>query len=362
MKKRPRPPAPKTSSVPRIAYFLLLLALAGLLSLLAAPRPDLRIRTLRSLLDTPAPDPNAPPADPDAPETPAPIRFATYNLENFTDGKDDAPDRTPALAAAHAALAADIVAEADPAVLFLEEVENADMLLLLNDRLPRPFPAAYLTRLRHSDGSPDKLNLGLLTRIPPLEVREIAFSRLPLGPARPTRGAIAARFRLAPGRQLLAYGIHLKSNFGDAPQNQAKRAIALHLLAIDAETQRLAHAPDQLGVVILGDTNVDPELDEFAADPSLLPLAGAYSDLWLGRPLEERTTLPARAAGDPALVFRPACFDRIFASRGLLEAPWRFAPPVAVQRGVATTDNLVKPGDQGHASDHHLVYADLLPE
>ena len=313
-------------------------------------------------LAPPAPAPAAPRPDPDAPDTPAPIRFATYNLENFTDGKDDDPDRTPALAAAHADLAAAIVAEADPDVLFLEEVENRDMLLLLNDRLPRPYPSAYLTRLRHSDGSREKLNLGLLTRLPPLEVREIAFSRLPLGPARPSRGAIAARFRLAPGRQLLAYGIHLKSNFGEAPRNRAKRAIALHILAADAEAQRLLADPDELDVVILGDTNVDPELGEFAGDPSLLPLAGAYADLWLGRPIEERTTLPTRAAGDPALVFRPACFDRVFASRGLLEAPWRFAPPVAVQRGVATADNLVKPGLQDHASDHHLVYADLLPE
>ncbi len=49
-----------------------------------------------------------------------------------------------------------------------------------------------------------------------------------------------------------------------------------------------------------------------AGDPSLKPLSD-WKDLWRGRPLAERTTLPTRY-GDPKLEFPPACFDRLFAS------------------------------------------------
>ncbi len=347
----------KTTSPPRRPLYALLLVAAGLLLwLLAQPKPGLRIIRLRPVL---APEEGAP-----APGVPDRIRLATYNLENFTDGRGDGPDRTPDVFMAHARDAAAIIAEADPDILVLQEVENARTLEYLNDLLPRPYGWIYVTRLRHSSGEREKLNFALLSRLRPHHVRQLAFHNLAnLG--RPARGSLSAEFDLGPGFRLLVYGIHLKSNFGEAPRNQAQRGIALHHVAADviAETYANALSSNVTAAVVLGDTNVDPDSPAFAADPSLEPLAGAFADLWRGRPIEERTTIPTRlagATGDPLLVFPPAAFDRVFASKNLVApGPWRIMPPQTIPKGTDTGNNLTQPGDNGHVSDHYLVYADL---
>lgn len=368
----------------RLLVAILLAAILGLLALLAIPRPGVRIAVLQPL--------KTPPSAVAAPDIPPRVRVATYNLEHFYDGHRDGVDRTPEVAARQVAGAAAIVASADPDVLMLQEIENADMVRQLNAALPIPYPYAYITRYISSFGAPDTLNDAMLSRLEPREVRQIAFHKLPHG-RRPPRGALAARFSLAPGRDLLVYDMHLKSNYGKGPRNIAQRSIALHLLAADAEAERYRTADwAELSVVLLGDTNVDPDVEEFADDPSLLALAGGYTDLWLGRPIEERTTIPTRQAGpngDTNLVFRPAAFDRIFASKDLttpappppeldesvaalvdhygelypiLPAPrYAISAPVAIPRGCATNDNLIQPGFGGHVSDHYLAYADITP-
>ena len=366
----------KTPKPQTLLAILLAIAILIILYLLLHPAPGLRITTLRHL-DIPGSAPSATPAPLPADAT---LRIATYNIENFTDARRDGPLRTPALAAAQAAGAASVIAEADPDILLLQEIENPAALALLNAALPAPYPYAYITRYRASDLSAVRINEALLSRIPPSEVRQISFNRLPDG-RRPTRGALSVRVPLAAGRDLLLYAIHLKSNYGIPPRNVAQRTIALHLLAADAAAERYRtsdHAA--LSVLMLGDTNVDPDTPEFASDPSLDALAGGYSDLWRGRPIDERTTLPTRHAGpdgDTNLVFRPAAFDRVFASRDLVTPPpypdpaldpllppapaYSVTPPRAIQRGCATNDNTLLPGQPPHISDHYLVYLDLLP-
>ena len=185
------------------------------------------------------------------------------------------------------------------------------------------------------------------------------------GKTRPARGALAAEFRLGGDAALLVYNVHLKSNYGEAPRNQAQRGIALHQIAADAvaETFQNAIRTNATYTLVLGDTNVDPDNEAFAADPSLHALAGGYRDLWRGRPLAERITIPTRQAGpdgDPLLVFPPAAFDRIFASKNLGGGgPWRVGRPEAIQKGTDTANNLTPPGINGHVSDHHLAYVDL---
>jgi endonuclease/exonuclease/phosphatase family metal-dependent hydrolase len=352
----------KTPKPQTLLALLLALALLVILYLLLHPAPGLRITTLRPLDipgAAPLPDPSASPARP----ADAPIRIATYNIENFTDARRDGPLRTPALAAAQAQGAASVIAEADPDILVLQEIENTRALRELNAQLPEPFPWAYVTHLPASHGAAEKLNLALLSRIRPDRVRQLAFTRLDLA-GRPSRGTLCAEFRTGDGARLLVYSIHLKSNFGEPPVNQTKRAIALHLIAADALSEALQNQPDATATLILGDTNVDPETPEFADDPSLRPLAGDYLDLWLGTPMPDRTTIPTRQPGDPAFVFPPSAFDRIFATRDLGDAgthPWRATTPRSIQRGTATHDNTTQPGHDGHVSDHYLAYTDLLP-
>ena len=349
--KKNRPALPDR----RARYALLLAAAAGLLALLALPRPGLRVARLAPVA---APERNTP-----APAVPDRLRIATYNLEHFTDGRGDEPERTPEVFMAHARDAAVLIAEADPDILVLQEVENARALEYLNEQFTRPYPWIYISKLRHSSGVNEKLNLALFSRLPPTHVRQLSFSSL-AGAGRPTRGTLCAEFTLGDDLRLLVYNIHLKSNFGEAPQNQAQRAIALHHLAADAVSETLLNDPVPTAAVILGDTNVDPDSEPFAADPSLQPLAGAFMDLWLGRPIEERTTIPTRhpgETGDPLMVFPPSAFDRVFASKNLAgSGPWRITPPAAIPKGTDTACNITPPGVNGHVSDHHLVYVDLV--
>ena len=338
----------------RPLYALLLVAAALLLWLLAQPKPGLRVARLKPVA---APEAAAP-----APAVPGRIRVATYNLEHFTDGRRDEPERTVEVFLTHARAAADIIAEADPDILVLQEIENSRTLDALNARLERPYPYVYISKLRQTSGENERLNLALLSRLRPHNVRQLGFYNLG-GKGRPARGSLAAEFELGGDSRLLVYDIHLKSNYGEAPRNQAQRAIALHQIAADAVSERLQNDPAPTSVLILGDTNVDPDNEAFASDPSLEPLAGAYVDLWRGRPIDERTTIPTRQPGpegDPLLVFPPAAFDRVFASKNMVaDGPWRVGQPETIQKGTDTTNNLTQPGFNGHVSDHHIVYVDI---
>jgi endonuclease/exonuclease/phosphatase family metal-dependent hydrolase len=348
--------------VNKILYLLLLAALIASLWFFARPVSGVRVAELRpaEVLR------NAPRRSADPSRAPR-LRVATYNLEHFTDARFDGPDRTQDAFLAQARGAASVIAEADPDILVLQEIENARALRRLNAELAgqglAPFPWAYVTRLPSPYGGTDKLNLALLSRVRPVHVRQLAFSRLDYA-ARPSRGSLCAEFKSGDGARLLVYAIHLKSNFGDPPANQAKRAIALHLIAADALSEAYRNQPDATATLILGDTNVDPDTPDFAADPSLRPLAGGYRDLWLGTPMPDRTTIPTRQPGDPAFVFPPSAFDRIFASHNLAPDgtfPWIASSPRNIQRGTATHDNTAQPGHDGHVSDHYLAYTDLLP-
>lgn len=349
MKKPQNAPHPA-----RPLYALLLVAAALLLWLLAQPQTGLRIDRLRPVL---APAEGTP--DPAIPDR---IRIATYNLEHFTDGRHDEPERTPEIFMTHARAAAAIIAEANPDILVLQEIENGRTLEFLNEQFAVPYPYIYISKLRQTSGEIERLNLALLARVRPRNVRQLGFYNLG-GKGRPARGSLAAEFDLGDNFNLLVYDIHLKSNYGEMPRNQAQRAIALHHIAADIVSETLQNDPDPTSAIILGDTNVDPDTEAFAADPSLDPLAGGFVDLWRGRPIEERTTIPTRQAGpdgDPLLVFPPAAFDRIFTSRNLAaNGPWRVGRPETIQKGTDTANNLTQPGYNGHVSDHHIAYVDL---
>ena len=348
MKKTKQPPHPT-----RAIYAVLLVAVAILLWFLAKPKPGLRITTLKPVLAQ----------DVDKRNFQKQIRVATFNLEHFTDARNDGPDRTPELYIAQAQGAAEIIQEANPDILLLQEIENGRTLEFLNSQLDTPYPFIYVTHLQRSSGNLEKLNMGMLSRLPPSRVRQLAFHQLD-GAGRPSRGSLAAEFRLGNDSRLLLYNIHLKSNYGKAPRNQAKRARALHQIADDAISRQYRNHPALTSVVILGDTNVDPDTPAFADDPSLQPLIGGYTDLWIGRPIEERTTIPTRQAGetgDPMMVFPPSAFDRVFVSLDLTngKSKWKAQSPETLQKGVNTANNLTQPGIDGHITDHHLVYVDL---
>lgn len=283
------------------------------------------------------------------------IRIATYNLQDFTDGVDDGTDRTTERAEHHARLAALIIAEMDPDVLVLQEIENANALSLLLEKLHYSYPLAYLTDFGEQGGRP--LNIAVVSRIPLADLRELDFAGLS-GPGRPPRGVLSFTLELDPGRRLLVYAVHLKSNFGDPWKNRSKRYHALRLIRRDACRFVRRHPQYAWETMLLGDMNVDPELPQFARDCSLRPVHD-WIDLWRGVPPGERVTLPTRH-GDPEMEFPPAAFDRFIVSPQLVRSPWTAAVPHVLRRGVDTGNVFAAGGDNDiHVSDHYPVFLDL---
>jgi endonuclease/exonuclease/phosphatase family metal-dependent hydrolase len=284
------------------------------------------------------------------------IRIAFYNIENFTDGEDDGPDRTYERASAQARDAAELIDEIDPHILLLAEIENEQALRLLNERLARPFPFGWITRYAGDGGSTEKLQNAVLSRFAPSETLEMDYGGMS-GPGRPPRGALRVLFDLEEGRRLLIYAAHLKSNYGYRPRNMYKRKHALQPIAEDARAL-MRDATIRWEALLVGDFNVDPELPEFADDWSLSPLRG-WTDLWRGAPIEARATVPTRY-GDPAREFPPASFDRIFVAGDATNSPWRVGAPGVLQRGVNVRNAFALPGEDAHVSDHYPVWVDLL--
>lgn len=286
------------------------------------------------------------------------VRIASWNLQDFSDGYRDGKLRTRDRVLRQARNAAAMIEEINPDILVLEEIENARSLAALNDALRRPFPVACISRFEAGLGNEQKHNVAVLSRVMLLGLREIDAGYLK-GEGRPPRGILSFAVDLGDGRRLLIYGVHLKSNYGEAARNRARRYNLLSILAGDAKYVRGAYPRYRWEMLVLGDMNTDPEDSQFAADRSLEPLGG-WADLWRGRPLAERITLPRRR-GDPAQDFPSVTFDRVFASPELQQAPWTSAPPQVLQRGVDTNSVFTLAGENDvHVSDHYPVWVDVM--
>ncbi len=288
------------------------------------------------------------------------LRVASYNIQDFTDGVDDSTNRTPERVQRQARGAAAALDEINADVVLIEEVENGRALQALNGSLKKPYPVAYITRFagRQGDRTDVKLNIAVLSRVPISGLREMDFGGLS-GKGCPPRGLLSFIVDLGQNHRLLVYGVHLKSNYGDAARNVAQRFNALSILRSDVAGVLNRYPGLEWEILVAGDMNVDPEDRQFASDRSLEPLRG-WLDLWRGRPLAERVTLPTRR-GDPMLVFPPVTFDRFFASPDLSQMPWVAVAPGVLQRGVDTNNVFTVGGENDlQVSDHYPVYLDLV--
>lgn len=282
------------------------------------------------------------------------IRIGFYNIENFSDGQDDGDQRTPELASSQARLAAAIISEMDPDVLFLSEIENEQSLRMLNESLDRPYPEARVTSFSF-DGQREKLNLGVLSRIQPVSCVEIDFGAM-MGPGRPPRGVLRTVFQLEDQSKLLVYTVHLKSNYGKSLRNESKRFNALQLVRENADQMMDSESDTRWEVVVLGDMNVDPSLAKFQRDRSLAPFRD-WTDLFLTTREEGWVTVPYRKSSP--FRYESAVFDRILVSPELSREPWTAGPPNVVTQGINTTDPGAIAGKGDHVSDHYPVYVDL---
>lgn len=288
------------------------------------------------------------------------IRIAFYNIENYTDGERDGAERTPERVHAQTRDAARLISEIDADILALAEIENGTALARLNSALDEPFPFGWITRYGVEEDRREKLNHALLSRFPAIDLAELDYGPW-RGRDRPPRGTLRAIFDLGENHRLAVYVVHLKSNYGQRALNRAKRRNGLLPVVNDARGLVAASAsaprPIRWEVLVIGDFNVDPDLPEFADDPSLEPLAG-WADLWRWAGAR-RPTVPTRY-GDPAREFPPATFDRAYAWADATNPPWRVSMPEVFPRGVQVRNSFALPGDEGHVSDHYPIWIDLL--
>ena len=227
----------------------------------------------------------------------------------------------------------------------------------LNSELETPYAHLYISQF-NSSSRDKKLNIAVASRLPMIEVVELDFSTVTESPVNLSRGSVRFRLELEEGRHLLGYGVHLKSNYGEHEQNIQKRKISSEIIRTDADAVVAANPGVSFEVIVLGDTNVDPDLPKWAKDPSL-SVFDDWKDLWRGVPLDTRTTL-AKRLGDPEMAFDPVCFDRVIVSQALTKVPWKIDQPVVKQAGVDTSNIYVSPGENDiHVSDHYPVYIDI---
>ncbi|MEO0453716.1 MAG: endonuclease/exonuclease/phosphatase family protein [Verrucomicrobiota bacterium] len=95
--------------------------------------------------------------------------------------------------------------------------------------------------------------IALTARFPWVTSWVIDFSQLPDTPDRPSRGILAAEFKLQDGKSLFCYAFHLKSNRGGLEQSHLKRERAIDYLIADWKNKGIN--PEKDSIVVLGDAN-----------------------------------------------------------------------------------------------------------
>ncbi len=154
-------------------------------------------------------------------------------------------------------------------------------------------------------------------------------------PITPPRGFAFAAYDVAPGKVLLVYALHLKSNRGEIHENMRLREESLRQLTSHISAMTAAYGKmGQIACVVGGDFNTAPDDRRFAGEKTVPTLTNAgFSWAWQNVPAASRITLP------PDQRFPPACFDHIFFRGATLVRAWvsETAPQSSDHRPVNAT-------------------------
>jgi endonuclease/exonuclease/phosphatase family metal-dependent hydrolase len=199
---------------------------------------------------------------PPAADSPATVRVATWNVENFFDAKDDPRKDDEVVSEAQVARKveqlATVLRELDADVVLLQEVENIDVLRRLAAAVG---PLGYGVWLREG-GDPRGIDVGLLARLRLFRYESHLHDRDSRGNPLWSRDLVEAHIETG-GRRLVVLGSHLKSKrisrSDDRRREQAERMRAV-------ADGVVARSPNAL-VVVAGDLNDDPE--SWALEPLL---------------------------------------------------------------------------------------------
>jgi endonuclease/exonuclease/phosphatase (EEP) superfamily protein YafD len=134
----------------------------------------------------------------------------------------------------------------------------------------------------------------------------------------PPRGFAFAAYEIAPGRLLLVYALHLKSNRGEIHEDMRIREESmLQLIAHMKAMEKIYAKLGTLTWIVGGDFNTAPDELRFASEKTLASLrAQNFQWAWEGTPFKSRITVPAD------LRYPAASFDHIFYRGATLARAW----------------------------------------
>jgi len=266
-------------------------------------------------------------SEPDGPGT---FRIGTYNVQNLFDDRDDPdtfddpappPERTNALA--------EVILAADCDILALQEVENLEVLQRFNsDYLGGLYEEIVLVE----GNDPRGIDVAVLSKFPLLDVasyrnREIAnpFTGRTI---RFSRDLLAIGWRDDRGRTWRLLTTHLKAG-GTSYDSVIRKLQVREISRICTEADYISRFGRGL-TVLAGDLNAEPWADEI----------GPLSDLPYSDPARD---LPYRFTHASGKVL-----DYILLS------------PEADRRYVVGSYTIYREPPSEEASDHYMVYLDLL--
>ncbi len=180
-------------------------------------------------------------ASPAPADAPAPLRIATWNVHRLFDASCDsarcaAGDYEGLPSPAELELSLDRMARAlealDADVLLLQEIESGELLDALALRMGERYPH----RVFAERGRPASLDVGILSALPVLEVREhggVPLHRPDGSPTSFTRDPLELRLSSL-GGELIVFDVHLKSKHNDDPGRRLAEARGLAALVEEA--------------------------------------------------------------------------------------------------------------------------------
>jgi endonuclease/exonuclease/phosphatase family metal-dependent hydrolase len=200
-------------------------------------------------------------------------------------------------------------------IIALEEVRDWNYAALAVKPLPR-FKVDVISNFPPREGQNEAQQVAITSRLQPLS----AWSELwkPSGAIVPPRGFAFAAYELAPGRLLLVYALHLKSNRGEIHEDIRIREESIQQLAAHMKAMQIAYAKlGTLSWIVGGDFNTAPDEPRFASEKTIPTLrAQAFQWCWEGTPFNSRITVPAD------LRYPAASFDHIFYRGATLTKAW----------------------------------------
>jgi endonuclease/exonuclease/phosphatase family metal-dependent hydrolase len=243
-------------------------------------------------------------------ENPVPevVRVGFWNIQWFPTLHPSDPI-TPEKIAENIKRVASVIEKEDPTIMLACEIRDVESLTQLGLNFSH---IACTTIPRTEDEGADLPNqgLGLLSKIPWEEIWVVDFSELPQTQDRPSRGLIGAKFKLAGDRNLIVYGVHMKSNRGGVEGAAVRRERAVEYWLADMKKRNLD--PEKDLILFVGDFNSSPRDPRFVPDKSIRRILDAgfvlASD---GMTAEQAVTIP----GDSR--YPPNDFDHMFLSKAL---------------------------------------------